>query len=119
MNTAGASAFPEGFFDRSDDEPDHRFYAVDRLVTHIDGGAIAAVTELYRDLGLGGDVLDLCSSWISHFDPAPARLTALGMNEAELAANPAAASVTRSTPSGPPVSEEPRSDSESFSCRPM
>jgi SAM-dependent methyltransferase len=91
-NSGGESAFPKGFFDRADDALDDRFYAVDRLVTHIDSGAITAVTELYRELGLHGDVLDLCSSWISHFDPAPARLTALGMNEAELAANPAAAS---------------------------
>jgi SAM-dependent methyltransferase len=91
-NSGGESAFPEGFFDRADDALDDRFYAVDRLVTHIDSGAISAVTELYRELGLNCDVLDLCSSWISHFDPAPARLTALGMNEAELAANPAAAS---------------------------
>ena len=91
-NTAGTSAFPDGFFHRADDDPDERFYAVDRLVAHIDSGAIAAVTELYRELGLDGEVLDLCSSWISHFDPAPVRLTALGMNEAELGANPDATS---------------------------
>ena len=90
-DAAGRSAFPAGFFDRSDDAPDHRFYAVERLVTHIDSGAIAAVSELYRELGIDGHVLDVCSSWISHFDPTPERLTALGMNEAELAANVAAA----------------------------
>jgi SAM-dependent methyltransferase len=83
--------FPPGFFDRADPTDDARFYAFDRFVTHIDGGAIAAVTDLYRELALSGDVLDLCSSWISHFDPPPAHLIALGMNEAELAANPAAA----------------------------
>ncbi len=92
MNAPGAAAFPDGFFDRADDTPDDRFYTVDRLVTHIDGGAIAAVTELYLELGLDGDVLDICSSWISHFDPAPDRLVALGMNEAELTANDAATS---------------------------
>jgi len=90
MTSTGRGAFPPGFFDRSDDAPDDRFYAVDRLVTHIDDRAIAAVTELYRELALDGEVLDLCSSWVSHFDPAPARLVALGMNAAELAANPAA-----------------------------
>jgi SAM-dependent methyltransferase len=42
---------------------------------------------LYRELALDGDVLDICSSWISHFDPVPARLVALGMNRNELAAN--------------------------------
>lgn len=83
--------FPEGFFDRGDERPDAEFYAADRFVTHIDDGAIAAVSELYRDLELDGDVLDLCSSWISHFDPPPRRLIALGMNANELAANEAAA----------------------------
>ncbi len=82
--------FPPGFFDRADPGDDARFYAFDRFVTHIDGGAISAVTDLYRELGLSGDVLDLCSSWVSHFDTPPVRLVALGMNEAELAANPAA-----------------------------
>jgi SAM-dependent methyltransferase len=84
------SPFPPGFFDRPDESPDHHFYAVDRLVTHIDGGAIAAVTDLYRELGLTGEVLDLCSSWVSHLDPTPARLVALGMNARELDANLAA-----------------------------
>jgi len=35
-------------------------------------------------------VLDLMSSWVSHLRVAPSELVALGMNEAELAANPAA-----------------------------
>ncbi len=82
--------FPPGFFDRADESPDDRFYAFDRMVTHIDPGAVAEVTQLYRDLDIDGDVLDLCSSWISHFDPLPARLVALGMNPAELDANVAA-----------------------------
>lgn len=82
--------FPTGFFDRSDPTPDDRFYAIDRLVTHIDDGAIAAVGELYDELDLRGDVLDICSSWISHFRRPPARLVALGMNEKELKANAAA-----------------------------
>jgi SAM-dependent methyltransferase len=82
--------FPAGFFDRSDESGDGRFYAVDRLLTHIDDGAIAAVTELYDELGLAGDVLDICSSWISHFSSPPERLVALGMNANELSANDAA-----------------------------
>lgn len=82
--------FPSGFFSRADESGDDRFYAVDRLVTHIDDGAIAAVTQLYDDLELAGDVLDLCSSWISHFPAPPRRLVALGMNATELAANDAA-----------------------------
>ena len=82
--------FPPGFFDRDDTSGDDGFYAVDRLLTHIDVGAIAAVTALYDDLGLSGDVLDICSSWISHFSSPPRRLVALGMNATELAANDAA-----------------------------
>ena len=84
--------FPAGFFDRTDSVDDGVFYAPPRLVTHIDDGAIAAVGELYGGLGITGDVLDLMSSWISHFIEAPASLTALGMNADELDANPMATS---------------------------
>lgn len=85
-----APVFPPHFFDRADESADEQFYAFDRLVTHIDDGAIAAVAALYRELGLDGEVLDICSSWISHFDTPPRRLVALGMNATELAANTAA-----------------------------
>lgn len=84
------SAFPAGFFDRDDESPDTAFYGPPRLVTHIDAGAVAAVSSLYAEFGLGPRVLDLCSSWVSHFPTPPAALTVLGMNAAELAANPAA-----------------------------
>lgn len=86
----GPSAFPPGFFERQDESDDARFYAFERFVTHIDEGAIAAVGELYAELGLTAPdiaVLDLCSSWISHFPIKPGRLVATGMNAAELAAN--------------------------------
>ena len=86
----GLGPFPEGFFDRADGGPDAAFYSVPRFVNHIDDAAIAAVGALYEALGIRGDVLDLMGSWVSHFRVAPARLTVLGMNEAELAANPAA-----------------------------
>ena len=82
--------FPAGFFDRADPETDAAFYRVPRIVTHIDDGAIEAVGVLYEELGLDGDVLDLRSSWVSHFLRAPRRLTVLGMNAAELARNPQA-----------------------------
>jgi SAM-dependent methyltransferase len=91
-----ASVFPPGFFDRADAANDAVFYAQPRLVTHIDDGAIAAVGALYAELGLAGTtVVDLMSSWVSHFrtDAAPAHLTVLGMNAAELAANQMAADV--------------------------
>lgn len=83
--------WPAGFFDRVDPMPDRYFYAAPRLVTHIDDRAIAAVGALYEELGLDGDVLDLMSSWVSHFDRRPRRLTVLGMNRPELDANPDAA----------------------------
>jgi SAM-dependent methyltransferase len=82
--------FPPGFFDRADPSSDAQFYSWPRLVTHIDDHAIALVGALYDDLGLSGDVLDLMGSWVSHFQTPPARLTVLGMNEEELAANPVA-----------------------------
>jgi SAM-dependent methyltransferase len=82
--------FPPGFFARADESQDDRFYEPVRLVQHLDDGAIAAVGALYAELGLTGEVLDLCSSWVSHFLTAPARLTVLGMNPVELERNPQA-----------------------------
>jgi hypothetical protein len=80
--------FPDGFFDRADPRPDPEFYSWPRLVTHIDDDAIAAVGALYDELRIAGDVLDLMSSWVSHFRTPPRQLTVLGMNSRELDANP-------------------------------
>lgn len=85
------SSFPPGFFDRSDPAPDPAFYGPPRLVHHIDEGAVTAVGATYADLGIDGEVLDLMSSWVSHFRAPPRRLTVLGMNQAELEANQVAA----------------------------
>ena len=82
---------PPDAFRRLDETPDPAFYATPRFVTHIDAGAIAAVTQLYREhLPAGGAVLDLMSSWVSHLpmDVSYGRVTGLGMNADELAANP-------------------------------
>ena len=52
---------------------------------------MAAVTNLYRATFRPGDrLLDLMSSWVSHLpdDVAYAEVVGLGMNAAELAANP-------------------------------
>jgi SAM-dependent methyltransferase len=90
------AGFPPGFFARADDRDDAVFYTPPRLVTHIDDAAIGAVGELYAELGIDGSapaprrVLDLMSSWVSHFRTPPAELVVLGMNAEELAANPAA-----------------------------
>jgi SAM-dependent methyltransferase len=86
--------YSSGFFDRSDPSSDAAFYRPQRLVTHIDDDAIAAVGALYDELQLSqagaSPVLDLMSSWISHFTHRPQSMTILGMNESELAANPMA-----------------------------
>lgn len=84
----GSANFPTGFFDRTDESADTRFYGPPRFVTHIDDAAIAAVGQLYADLGLDGRVLDVASSWVSHFTATPRALVGLGLNERELQANP-------------------------------
>lgn len=76
---------------RQDESPDELFYLQPRFVTHIDDGAIAAVTQLYREyFPAGGVILDLMSSWVSHFPPGVryARAVGVGMNRAELGRNP-------------------------------
>ncbi len=84
------TSFPDGFFDRDDPSPDTAFYTVPRLVTHLDDRAIVAVGALYDELGVGADVLDLMSSWVSRLTTRPHSLTVLGLNAVELAANPMA-----------------------------
>lgn len=82
---------PAAAFEKADPSRDADFYAFPRFVTHIDDGAIEAVTETYRaTLPTGGAILDLMSSWVSHL-PSEVRYGSVvghGMNAAELAANP-------------------------------
>jgi SAM-dependent methyltransferase len=81
---------PRDAFHRYDETPDEDFYRTPRFVTHIDDGAIAAVTQLYRELfPPDGEILDLMSSWISHLPPEIEyqRVIGLGMNEPELRRN--------------------------------
>ena len=76
---------------RQDESDDAKFYAYDRFVTHIDDGAIAAVTQIYRErIPPQARVLDLMSSWVSHLprEISYASVVGVGMNAAELAANP-------------------------------
>ena len=82
---------PPEAFAKHDTAPDALFYAQPRFVTHIDDGAIAAVTDLYRGwLPPGGRILDLMSSWVSHLPPEVAFASVIGhgLNARELAANP-------------------------------
>ena len=114
------STFPSAWpyspsdFSRMDEANDASFYASPRVVTHIDSRAIAALRLHYVELALDFrrqrrrrvDVLDLCSSWISHMPsdaevaareaaledaplplPVYGRIAGLGMNAAELAQN--------------------------------
>jgi SAM-dependent methyltransferase len=78
-------------FAREDESADALFYREPRFALHIDEATIAALTQLYREeLQPACRVLDLMSSWVSHLPPeiAFARVAGLGMNAAELEANP-------------------------------
>jgi len=60
-------------------------------VRHIDDAAIAAVTNLYREIfAAGGAILDLMSGWVSHLPPeiSYARVVGVGISACELAENP-------------------------------
>lgn len=55
---------------RADESDDDDFYDQARFVTHIDDHAIDVLKTYYaQDLPRRGRILDLCSSWISHFPP--------------------------------------------------
>ena len=74
-----------------DEAPDSQFYDFPRLVVHIDDQAIEAVGRLFRQLiPQGSVVLDLMSSWRSHWpqDHPKERMAGLGLNAAEMEDNP-------------------------------
>ena len=84
------SEFPSGAFAKQDGGDDLAFYAPARLVTHIDEGAVAALTARYRMLlPENGRVLDLMSSWVSHLpgECSYREVVGQGMNAEELTAN--------------------------------
>jgi SAM-dependent methyltransferase len=107
----GSWPFMSADFAREDEKADGEFYVSPRLVQHIDGGARAAWTQYLGEtflrqgaeastVAVGGpspavssvDILDLCSSWVSHLPLNPqvrfGRVIGQGMNPAELDANP-------------------------------
>ena len=89
--TPAPEQLPTEFFARQDETPDAEFYHHPRFVAHIDEAAIAAVTQLYREyFSPDTALLDLMSSWVSHLPPEVPyrRVVGLGMNQAELKANP-------------------------------
>ncbi|KAL4530074.1 hypothetical protein Ndes2526A_g04808 [Nannochloris sp. 'desiccata'] len=82
-------------FERYDEGSDSSFYASPRFVTHIDDAAIQALTDYYSEVfppsgSKDKALLDICSSWISHYpkDYSAGKISGLGMNEEELARNP-------------------------------
>ncbi|KAL3802707.1 hypothetical protein ACHAWO_007321 [Cyclotella atomus] len=83
--------FSPSDFERSDESDDSIFYDQPRLVYHIDDAAVGALTKYYsQHLKDGDDVLDICSSWVSHYpkDFKGGNVVGLGMNEYELSQNP-------------------------------
>ncbi|CAL5339142.1 unnamed protein product [Camellia sinensis] len=86
--------FKEVDFQRSDKSPDKSFYESPRFVTHIDDPAIVALTKYYSEVfppseTPGVTILDMCSSWVSHFPAGykQDRIVGMGMNEEELKRN--------------------------------
>lgn len=74
-----------------DPSEDEIFYDQPRLVYHIDDPAVSALTKVYeQNLQPGDNVLDLCSSWVSHYPKTfqGGKVVGLGMNEYELSQNP-------------------------------
>lgn len=78
-------------FRRVDEAPDPQFYITPRIgVFHIDHLAVRALTRFYEThLPPNANILDLCSSWVSHIPDSysPASLTVLGLSREELQAN--------------------------------
>lgn len=83
--------YTEQDFKRMDESEDQIFYQEPRLVYHIDEPCRNALTQYYSEVFQANcDVLDLCSSWVSHYplDWKPGKAVGLGMNENELKQNP-------------------------------
>jgi SAM-dependent methyltransferase len=85
------SPFRPEHFRRVDESPDPEFYSMPRKVVHIDDAAMEAIKEFFLEvIPPGAVVLDLMSSWRSHW-PAELpkqRLIGLGLNAEEMADNP-------------------------------
>ncbi len=83
--------FSPQHFQRMDEEDDTFFYQQARKVVHIDDGAIAAASRLFQEMVPPDSVvLDLMSSWRSHWPEGHPkdRLVGLGLNREEMDDNP-------------------------------
>ena len=109
--TSKYGAFPKPFkwiysdddFSRQDENDDSEFYQYERLVHHIDESARKSLTDFYEytinnelsRLSVSSlDILDICSSWVTHYPPdmitnGKINAKGIGMNEIELSTNPA------------------------------
>ena len=75
-----------------DPSDDQLFYLIPKFVQHAGAECRESLTKYYGCvLPDNGDVLDLCSSWTSHYPKnyKAKRCAALGLNALELLANPA------------------------------
>lgn len=86
--------FTPADFERVDESPDSSMYSEPRLVNHLDEASLARLMEVYRGVfhaaPAGFSVLDLCSSWVSHYPEElleGARVVVHGLNQQELDAN--------------------------------
>ena len=83
----------KSIFGKLDSKPDSIFYADPRFVEHVDDNAVKSLTEYISNEAIqeGDTVLDLCSSWTSHYvsdnNKKVERFSGLGMNAKELEAN--------------------------------
>jgi SAM-dependent methyltransferase len=62
----GTADFPPGFFEKVPTDPTGE--------AGLDDAAVAAVRDLYSDLGIDGRVLDVCGASLEHFDVPPDEL---------------------------------------------
>jgi len=92
--SAGAWPYTAKDFSRLDETDDSIMYEAPRFVNHLDDSSLESLTNVYRSffgaVQPGFAVLDLCSSWTSHFPPEKmhgARVVAAGLNLLEVGAN--------------------------------
>ena len=87
----GTESYIEQPYYREDENNDSGFYKTERLQSHLDEVARNEIEKLYHMLLQHGyRILDLMSSWQSHFPGSleSSRVTGLGMNMKEMEINP-------------------------------
>ena len=85
------SPYPQDSFRKDDETDDELFYVDPRLVVHVDDNAINSIQSYYSEvLPENATVLDLMSSWKSHFPKNKQfkKKVGLGLNATEMANNP-------------------------------